>query len=286
MKPWDDSELRLIVADSMKLQKTLRQKQLQDILLSFNNLPSPPRLHNKLKEILQKDQKSQKDIASEIEKSPALVARLLRISNSVFYGARRSISSVFDALTFIGTESVLNIVLGLELFDSLSANAPEEIVRKAEEIRITSVIRAQIAREIALRWDNNVDPQEAYVAGLMLDIGLVLRFCTSPEKFGNFGSAYMNNRKPMFVIDKEIYSVTHDEMGEALLTYWNFSPHIIATVANHHCYTGEDPLTTIVQIADSLTQGNDSLPHDPSIDDYVNEWKVKLSEILNTFINQ
>ena len=284
MKPWDDEQLSSIVNESMDFQQKLRQKRILEVLSSFQNLPSPPVLHTRLKEILQKDVLSQRVIAVEIEKSPALVAKLLRMANSIFYGIRKPISNIFDALTFIGTEAVLNLVLSLESFELLSAKASPEIMKLAEEIRIKSVMRAQIARKISLQWEQEVNPQEIYVAALLLDIGLVFRFSSSPrEKFQKFLSVYIKGDKSLFSVDKEIFSVTHDEVGEALLTYWNFSPRIISTVANHHCYLSNDPLITIIQIADLLVQGYDSYPHDPLIDEYAEKWKIKLKYILDGF---
>lgn len=285
MKPWDDEQLRSLVRESMDLQQTLRQKHLQDILLSFKNLPSPPQLHSKLKKILQKDPHSQKEITIEIEKSPALVAKLLRMSNSVLYSSHRFVSNVFDAISFIGTEEVLNIVLSLESFDNVCAKALPDILTKTENLIEKSILRAKIAREISLRWDNNVDPEEAYVAGLMLDIGLIFRFCSSQDKFGVFCSIYNEGNKPIYNIDKEMFSIGHDEVGEALLTYWNFSPEIISAVANHHRYTCKDPLTTIVQIADLFIQEKDSIPHDPCIDELAKEWETKLYDILEIIKN-
>lgn len=282
MKPWDDDQLRSIVSESMNFQQKLRQKKLQQILLSFCNLPSPPRLHSRLKEILQKDPLSQKEIASEVEKSPALVAKLLRISNSIFYGTHKSISSIFDALTFIGTESTLNIVLCLESFDNLCSKASPKVVEKVEEIRMNSIKRAQLARQIAQRWNQKADPEEAYIAGLMLDIGLVFRFCSSSEKFDIFCDIHSKNQQPVFRIDKELYSITHDEVGEALLDYWNFSPQIVYAVANHHNYASNDPLTTIVQIADFLINKNYAVPHDPRIEELAKDWEVEFIDIINS----
>lgn len=280
MKPWDDEQLRKVVKEAMEFQHNAHKKHLMRILHSFNNLPSPPALHNKLKNILKNEQQSQKEIAIEIENSTALVAKLLRLANSVFYGTRKSISNVYDAITFIGTEEVLNIVLSLESFDNLITNAAGETVKTIEDIQIKSIKRAQLSREIAFKWKEKVEPHKAYVAGLMLDIGLVLRYCYNDKNIGSFAHDTTAPNKPIYSIDKEIFKVTHDEVGEAILTYWNFPPDIISAVANHHCYTNKDTLTTIIQIADAIIQEKDSLPHDPEIDEVVGIWKENIKEFL------
>lgn len=286
MKPWEDGQLKEIVKDSMELQEQLRRKHLLEVMHSFKNLPSPPKLHQKLVKILQSDNQSNIEIASEIEKNPALVAKLLRISNSVFYSARKQITSVHEALTFIGSESVLGIVLGLESFENLNNSNSIAVFRKVEEIRETSILRANIARKISEKWPKPVKKHEVYVAALLLDIGLVLRFCSSPDKYVEFEENYKEGLKPFYMIDKQLFSVTHDDVGSALLTYWNFPQAIISAVGNHHRYTGDDDLTIIAQIADALIQKEDSQPHDPRIGEYLREWEPKLSASISEIQEQ
>ncbi len=280
LKPWDDDQLRGIVRESMKFQDRLRKKHLHEVLYSFKNLPSPPKLHSRLVSILESDMQSQKEIAREIEKNPALVAKLLRISNSVFYGTRKQISNVYEAITFIGTEFVLSIVLGLESFDSFNHCNDQSIIEMIEELREASIIRAHLAREISIRWSKKNEQHEIYVAALLLDIGIILRLCSAQDKNNEFYETYKSQKKPIYLIDKQIYTATHDEVGAALLTYWNFPSRIISAIANHHSYTGDDTFTTIIQLADALVQRKDSYPHDPGIDEYLREWEPKMSSTI------
>jgi len=283
MKPWEDEQLRVLINDSMKLQQKMREQKLQKLLNSIRNLPSPPRWHVHLMKILKEEKHAQKEIASEIEKSPELVAKLLRVSNSVFYGLRRSVTTVYEALTFIGTESVLNIVLAIESFDSLSVECTPEMENILSSIRNVSVKRAHVARELAANWGDKVDEHEAYVAGLLLDIGLILRFYSSKEDSNEFLKKYKLTEKiePHYNIDKSINEVTHDRVGAALLTYWNFPKSIISAVDNHHSFTCNDPLVTITQIANSLVQHKDSYPFDNRIESLADEWRSKLQPLLD-----
>jgi HD-like signal output (HDOD) protein/CheY-like chemotaxis protein len=267
MKPWDDAQLKQFVTESMELQEKLKQKHLEDILSSFRYLPSPPKMHNKLKIMLSSEQVSQKDIANEIENNPELVANLLRMANSIYYGTRKSISSIIEALNFIGTDSVLNMILSLEVFDCLCSSAAKSSFQRVLEIREKSVERAHIAKRIAQYIYPGADLQDAFVAALMLDIGLIFRCSSSPHKYDTFYEEYKVNGKQLYSADKNVFAVTHDEVGEALLTYWNFSPSIISAVANHHRYINNaDSLSLIVQTADKIVQEDEALPRDPKVD--------------------
>ena len=274
MKPWDDDQLRKFVSESMDLQRNLKNKKLEEVLFSFRFLPSPPRMHQKLKKMLSAEQTSQKDISTEIEKNPELVANLLRMANSIYYGARKNISSIVEAINFIGTDSVLNMILSLEIFDRLCSNAAQESFQQVLEIRERSVERARLAKEIARKIDPKADLQEAFVAALMLDIGLLFRCSSAPYQFNILYNEHNNSGHSLYAADKHVFPVTHDEVGEALLTYWNFSPSIISAVANHHSYINNgDPLTLIVQTADMLAQDKDALPKDPIVEEYVKKFQ-------------
>jgi HD-like signal output (HDOD) protein len=274
MKPWDDQQLKKFVAESMEFQNSMRQKKLEEVLVSFRFLPAPPVMHQKLKKMLLKEQILQKNIAAEIEKNPELVANLLRMANSIYYAARKSISSIIEALSFIGTDSVLNMILSLEIFDCLCSSAARQSFQRVVEIRERSVERARIAKEIAPKIDPGVDLQDAFISALMLDIGLIFRCSSAPQKFDILHNEYTNKGKALYVADKQVFSITHDEVGEALLTYWNFSPSIIHAVANHHSYINNgDSLAIIAQVADNLVQGVDSLPQDPAIEEYAQKFR-------------
>jgi len=268
MKPWDDAQLKQFVTESMELQENLKRKKLEEVLSSFRFLPSPPQMHTKLKEILSSEQVSQKEIAYEIENNPELVANLLRMANSIYYGTRKSISSIIEALSFIGTDSVLNMILSLEVFDRLCSNAAKSSFQRVLEIRERSIERAQTAKRIAHLIDPKTDLQEVFISALMLDIGLIFRCTSSPHKYDIFYNEYKTNGTPLYLADKEVFSITHDEVGEALLTYWNFSPAIINAVANHHRYiNNRDTLSLIVQIADKIVQEDEALPRDPKAEE-------------------
>lgn len=280
MKPWNDDELKTLVADGIKLKESMCQKRLEKFFHKIDNLPSPPKIYQKLIEILQKDPTSQREIAVEIEKSPVLVAKLLRISNSIYFGIRKEITTVLEAMAFIGTETVLNIVIGLESFNNLYKNADKEVIRKSEELRLKSVKRAQLSRKIAGLMDGNINPHEAYIAGLMLDIGLLFRFSLSLKEFNEYLEMSSKGEYPPYIVDKKLFSVTHDEVGEMLLTYWNFAGEIVHAVAKHHSSINDDPLTKIVQIADYLIQGSDSKPHDPLVVNFAEELMPELKNFL------
>ncbi len=280
MKPWDDDNLRATIREGVTLQRNSRQQRLLEILHSFNHLPSPPRLHTRLLELL-KETHSPKEMVAEIERNPALVAKLLQIANSVFYSVRNPVTSVSTAVTFIGTDEVVTIVLGFEAFKNVNRSSDPSIEHRIEQQWDLSVLRAQVARTIASHWPTKVDPQEPYTAALMLDIGLVLRLCSAPERLREFESLQVGDDHNPIKLEAEFFGASHSELGAAVLTHWNFPAPLIAAVANHHSHAGDSDTTLITQLSSAFVDGRNALPHDPRVDAMKEEFVGVLAPILS-----
>ena len=93
-----------------------------------------------------------------------------------------------------------------------------------------------------------------------------------------FLKMHSKSSMPFYFVDKEIFGVTHDEVGAALLTYWNIPEPIITAVRNHHGTFGDNKFIRIIQIADYIVQGENSLPHDSTIKDDIAFWENSLHD--------
>ncbi|MBI5472283.1 MAG: HDOD domain-containing protein [Ignavibacteriae bacterium] len=272
MKPWSDDDLRATIRAAVSLQRKLKQQRLLEILSSHKSLPSPPRLHMRLLDLL-KENHSQAQVADELEKHPALVAKLLHIANSVFYSVRNPVTSVHTAITFIGIDEVVNIVLGFEAFHNINKSSDAWVIQRLEQQWDMSVRRAQVARLIAAQWPVKIDVQEPYTAALMLDVGLVLRFCSAPGLFHEFESSQRNDHENPIAREEQFFGTNHAELSAAILTYWNFPASLVAAVANQHAHAGESEATLVTQIASVLVDGRNGYPYDPRVDAAIPEFQ-------------
>ncbi len=87
-KPWDDGEFRELLSNCNDSITRLKRRDGTNILYEFEDLPSPPKFHERLSEMLSSLDAPISRIVQEIELSPALVAKLIRVANSVHLGIR------------------------------------------------------------------------------------------------------------------------------------------------------------------------------------------------------
>jgi len=276
LKPWENPELLGIVRKGLELQREILEKQLRDIVNSSDALPSPPKFHERLRVLLGKETSSLHKIAAEIEKDGVLVAQLLRVANSVYYGARSSIINVRDAVVFIGTEHIASLIMALEAFHNVGGDGNERSARTIDQLWHQALRRATIARLIGKGWAGFHNADLAYVSSLLQDLGYVVRISYEPDKYFDFLAYCKTEGIAMHEAESKFFKISHEDVGATLLKFWNLPPEIVTAISQHHRCTNNDILTKTLQIADILECSDATVPHDPEIDPLILECATKL----------
>lgn len=277
-KPWDDGEFRELLSRIDESQNKLKRRDDKDILYEFEDLPTPPKFHERLSEMLASLDAPISKIVQEIELSPALVAKLIRVANSVHLGIRKRVTSVKDAVFFIGLEYIASMVTALEAFDSYSSKVPARYSALVEEMTTSSVRRGILARDIAPRWPGLTNKYVPYVSALLQDIGLFARVCLRPEQYDAFLKLKGKGSVSARDAEREAFGqYSHEQIGGAILDRWNFPSDIVKTVACHHASPAPDDYVRIVQLANMIDGDTDDFPRDEDLRGSLEEWKRRLA---------
>jgi putative nucleotidyltransferase with HDIG domain len=149
-------------------------------------------------------------------------------------------------------------------------------MRWLEELWHHSLQRAFIGRMIAGKWAGLLHPQIAYTTCLLLDVGYVIRLFSDYDKFKDMMNLTQSLQISLHEAEEKVFEVGHAEVGAALLRSWNFPEDIVVAIAQHHHNTENDVFTKIAQIANALESGKYSEPHDPSINELIETWRLEL----------
>ncbi|HLP16783.1 MAG TPA: HDOD domain-containing protein [Bacteroidota bacterium] len=278
-KPWTDQKLRMTIHDTLQARSESRTKEVQTLLTSFTELPSAPQFHDRLNGLLKNDEKYLRLIIDEIEKNPALVAKLLRTANSVFFGARKNISNVNDAVRYIGVEYVAGLVVAIESYYQVCVQTSDELTGFMEEVWDESLKRAELSKIIATQWEAKCEPRLVYITSLLQDVGYVARMCDNPTMYKRFKSLSNIEESKKYEIEMHLYTCTHDDLAAALLKSWNFPPTIPSAIKKHHRMTGDDVVAQIIQVATVLMNKQFEVPHDPTLDPVIEEYERRLMDV-------
>lgn len=154
---------------------------------------------------------------------PALAARVLKVANSAFYGAR-SIASIDRALTVLGAVAVAGIAV-VARFDgalALRGSPGEVLVRLRRHSLVTAVAAKALAERVADRVWNR---ESAFVLGLLHDLGWLVQLQLQNERsLQCAGAPAASSREPE----------EHAVLSAALFAHWQLPAQFIDAVRDHH----------------------------------------------------
>jgi diguanylate cyclase (GGDEF)-like protein len=190
------------------------------------------------------------EIARIISKDAALSGKILRTVNSSFYGRSQAVSTISSALVILGLQSVKTLVLGFSLVTNLNKKGSNGF--KHLEYWKRSIYAATAARSLAARI-NMVQQEEAFLAALLMDIGMLVLDIVLGNQYGEI-YARIKTHAELLSAETESLGVTHAAVGGILAETWKLPPLLSVPVAFHHTPdevkdVSVKPLTQLVGLA-------------------------------------
>jgi len=225
------------------------------LIARLKSIPTLPAVALRVLEITANTKSSANDLMEIISPDVSLTAKILKIANSPFYGLTREVSSLQHAVTILGFKEIRNLVISTVAFDSFK-NLEHDGKFDINKFWEHSFYCALAAKAIAV--DLEIESNELFVAGLVHDIGKLAMYVTFPSEF-MMQLEIMNPLKikyTSFETEKEVFGMTHDEVGMKLLKKWMFPENLLTAVGYHHRPQDADKQSLfpiIVHIADILT---------------------------------
>jgi len=202
-------------------------------LLNSDALPVMPETAVKLMRTLERDDTSMAEVAALIERDPSLAVKVLRVANSAGIGAQREVANLRDAANLIGMRRLRDLSMA-----ACVANIfPKDGTFDRERFWRHGLATAGHAKVLAGLC--NIDPDTAYLAGLVMRIGRVLMLMVEPEIVSRCDDL---NDSPDSLIGHEFewLGCSHLEVSAALAKRWNFPRDIVNALV-----AARDPLGTL-----------------------------------------
>lgn len=180
---------------------------------------------------LTKDPEAQiREIAKKISVDPALTADLLRLVNSAYFHLPRKISNIPRAITLVGMKGVRNLLYTNNTRKILDTRYKES--RSLwNHLHQTALYSFYLARAIRLSREQHDD---AYVAGLLHDIGLIIVANPHPDLSEKIRTFCTEKNVPRRVIENFSYGLNHADVGGLMAQKWNFPDQLVEGIKFHH----------------------------------------------------
>ncbi len=228
----------------------------QELLKKFSNVKTLPHVAIRLNKLISDDSSTMKDFEEMIELDPALVVRLLRVVNSPFFGLRQQVTSISRAVMVVGMKNLNNMIVTSALKDVFEKEAKNAVFSRSH-LWLHSIAVSICSRTISQRIFGTMG-ENAYLCGILHDIGLIVEDQIEQELFSKVCSLATPEAGPITSHEKEIIGTDHCEIGSALCDEWGLPPEVQEGIQYHHDLEKEFPPSStagIIQIAEYLVTG-------------------------------
>lgn len=170
------------------------------------------------------------EIAKKLSTDPALTADLLRLVNSAYYHIPHRITNILQAITLIGMKGLRNLLYSYGTQKILGEKYKENRLLW-NHLHQTALYTFYLARGIKLPREQHDD---AYVAGLLHDIGLIIISNLHPDLQEKIRIFCHEKNVPRRVMENFSYGLNHADVGSLIARKWNFPEQLVEAIKYHH----------------------------------------------------
>lgn len=205
---------------------------VQKLVQAIDQLKPLPQVASHLMKIADDPQASMREIADIITHDPLITADLLRMCNSAYFGLARKIESVQEAITLLGLEKVVNLVL-IKCCRANLGRAQKGYGHQEGDLWRHAVSTALIAGDLAERLAAEARPR-IFTGALLKDIGKVILDRFVADGFGMIDNLVQTQGMSFKTAEKKVIGVDHAELGAIVAKKWHFSDKLVAIIQHHH----------------------------------------------------
>ncbi len=252
-------------------------KVLNNIIARVDEFPTLPTIYTALSDTISNPRSTAADVANIIAEDQAAAAKILKAANSPIYGFRGRVSTISQAIVFIGFEEVRNLVIAMgiiDIFKKTNSDSPIKPVDMWKHSIAVGSITKVIGKSLG------VSSVEGYfLAGILHDIGKLLFYKFIPKEYARAVNYAIDYNVSARDAENEILGVNHIVAGEILAEKWKLPDSLKDAIRYHAAGKADndnDTLVATVHIANiaaamlELGQAGDDIVQTPNAD----AWKI------------
>ncbi len=193
-------------------------------------------------------------IAEEIKKDQVLSAKILRLCNSAYMGLSRKIASIDNAILYLGSKTLLQMVVTAQIENIYHTSEKGYSLCRGGMFH-HALATARLCRALAMHH-YGIDPDIAYTAGLIHDIGKVVldQYIAALQPL--FYRMIMEQKEDSSLLERKMIGIDHCHAGLMLADAWNLPDVLKDVILFHHApFSTESTreLVNLVYLADVFT---------------------------------
>lgn len=231
---------------------------IQRLFRRISDVSTLPAVALQIIEVANDSNTGAEDLHQAVQFDAALAMRIMRTVNSSYYSLQNKVADLKLAITLLGFKEIRNLALTAYISQLFRKDAGYGAYSR-EGLWNHFIGVGSVARLIA-ETAHNVPPREAYLAGLLHDLGIILLdqylhkpFCQIIDRLGEDVA--------VCELEREVLGFDHAELGEFVAAEWNLPVHLTTTIRYHHApleYVGpHQQMVYTVALANFLCDAKD-----------------------------
>ncbi len=225
----------------------------EDILARIAEISPLPGTVVRLISVINDPGSTVQDIVEVIKYDQAVTSQMLRMCNSTYFGLSREMHSLNDAMRFLDTMKVLQLLMAVH-GNALLAKGQSGYGLEPGMLWKHSVAAALAASAFSQRASLR-NANLAFTAGLLHDIGKVILNEYVAKEFSQIARTVTEQKTSFVEAEKQVLGFSHEEIGEKVAEKWKLPDPLIRCIRYHHdpsMLKPADPLVDIVYLADCV----------------------------------
>jgi len=192
------------------------------------------------------------DVVDAAKLDPAIAGLIMQLANSALFGSRTPIATLSNAIGRLGFATSQKVIIAAALRPVFSSPKLQATWQHSLEV-------ADLSEQLAART-GTIDPGEAYLAGLVHDVGrialLAMRLYDSARLQG-----LLHGGCPQVYAEKLLLRTDHAALGAQIAAEWRLPETMVSAIRHHHRpERAENPLAHLLYVAEYLTGAEEDLP--------------------------
>jgi HD-like signal output (HDOD) protein len=220
------------------------QPLLEARLLACPDLPTLPAVALRVLELCREGDEDLSELARVVESDPAIATKLLRLANSASLATRGRITTLSRAVAIVGTHAAVSTALSFSLVRSRRGREPGGFDHAIFWRR--AVFCGIAARALGER--GGVDREEAFLAGLIQDLGMLALVRVFPAEYARVWAAAGGDHLRAARLERDAFGFDHVDAGVVLARHWNLPDALCAAIAGSHAPAGQGSPSPLAEV--------------------------------------
>ncbi|MFQ5423403.1 MAG: HDOD domain-containing protein [Phycisphaerae bacterium] len=208
---------------------------VERVLAQLDSLPALSPIVARILQLTGDSKSGAREVIKLIESDPALTTRMLSLLGRADHGVRAEAITLSNAVVLLGFNAVRHVVLTtkvMEVFGPPAASARDGGFNRAEFWKYCLAV-ACAARKIALHLRSTLDPEEAFVCGLLHNIGMAALDAGMPKTFARIVRTSEETRTNILDVERSLLGVDHTVVGHRLAERWGLPDRLVDCIWLH-----------------------------------------------------